>query len=89
MATDPPSPDPDALFVQLQMSLHQRGTACARIDDLDVPAADWQAIALVAGAEIGRPVATTTIGGAVYAVLRDWPANAEEKAQDRAAIDGE
>jgi len=83
---DSSPPASEHLVAQLRTAFSRSGAACARIDDLDIPAAEWRRAAGAAGAEVGRPVYATAVGGAVYAVVKDWPANEEEEVLDHAAI---
>lgn len=79
-------PEPHNLVAELRAELALTGSATAHIDDLAVAVDAWRKAARAAVRALGRPVEIVAAGGSVHAALRDWPANDEETAKDRAGM---
>jgi hypothetical protein len=70
----------------LKGALAADGHVDAAIVDLTVSIELWRKTARAAARALGRPVQTLETERYVHALLRDWPANAEEEAKFQARM---
>lgn len=76
--------DPLEEFIRAQ--LHSRGSVRADLNSLTVTTEHWRKTARAAARRLQRPVRTLIAGGAVHAILTDWPANERERAIHEATL---
>lgn len=76
----------DELRQGIRDSLAARGEAHVDLAGSRVTTDEWRKLARAAARELGRPVETVAHDQRAWAVLRDWPANDEERVVHEAAM---
>ncbi len=74
------------LIAELEASLSAGGQVNAELSELRLSVDAWRKAARAAARNLKRPVQTITADGRVWAMLRDWPANDEERLVQRKRI---